>query len=262
MTLNEISLSGADWRKLTKKIFIIALIGGCIALAFEADHTSDLPFFAGFGLWSTHIFFSALIFLTSFLVFQRLKISDAIAAFITTIFLPILFAPLSLFLDYGFGKPDEEFISSQTSMSIYLSEILAVTPFTLTVAVIMIFLLHREAIIDKKTINKTARVPSLKDLIGTIPHSLGDDIIRMHAQDHYVEIVTTQGSTLLTEKFSDCVEKLKQLNGTQCHRSHWISKNHIKEISRTGSSYVCILSNEERVPISRRRYSEIKAYMD
>jgi DNA-binding LytR/AlgR family response regulator len=39
------------------------------------------------------------------------------------------------------------------------------------------------------------------------PAKLGDDIISLHASDHYAELVTTKGRALLTEPFGDCLER-------------------------------------------------------
>ena len=256
MTLNEVSLTGANWRVLTKKVLIAALVGGCFALVLEPDHTSDLPIFAAFGLWSTHILFASTVFLASFWAFERLKVIVPVAAIASALLLPGLFAPVSLLLDYGFGKPDEELVSAESTIAIYLSEVVAVAPVAWAVALVVAFILYRNAPDHEDQSETTA--PSLKSMIETVPRSLGDDIIRVNAQDHYVEVVTTGGSALLTEQFGDCVEKLELLDGIQCHRSHWVSLAHVKGVARSGSSYICTLSNGDEVPVSRRRYSALK----
>ncbi|WP_282604225.1 LytTR family DNA-binding domain-containing protein [Pelagibius sp. Alg239-R121] len=257
MTLNEVSLTAIDWRALPKKVLVAALIGGCIALVLEPDHTSDLPILAAFGLWSPHILFAAALFLAGLAVFQRLGLPALLPAVASTLLLPVLFAPVSLLLDYGFGKPDEELVAALHPVKIYISEVMAVAPVALTVALVVVFILARAAPVHDGHTEATR--PSLKSLIDTVPLSLGDDIIRMHAQDHYVELVTTNGSVLLTEQFGDCVERLTQLGGVQCHRSHWISLDHVRDLARSGSAYLCTMSNGDQVPVSRRRYSELKA---
>lgn len=259
MTLNEISLTDVDWRALLKKVLICALVGGCIALVLEPDHTSDLPILAAFGLWSTHILFAAALFLAGLAGLQRLGVRDPVPIVASALLLPAFFAPVSLLLDYGFGKPDEELLSAKGPITIYLSEVVAVAPVALTVALVVAFILYR-ATSDHED-HSEADAPSLKSLIDTVPRSLGDNIIRMHAQDHYVEVVTTDGRALLTEQFGDCMEKLKQLDGIQCHRSHWIALTHVKDLTRSGSAYICIMSNGDEIPISRRRYSELKSRM-
>jgi len=260
MTLNDVQLTGPDWRILAKKLLILALVGGCLALVLEPDHTSGLPIFSAFGLWSTHILFAAALFLAGFWALQRLGVIDPVAAIASALFLPALFAPVSLMLDYGFGKPDEELASAESVFTIYLSEVVAVAPVALTVALVVAFILHRDAPHHEDRTERAS--PSLKSMIDAVPSSLGNDIIRVHAQDHYVEVVTTQGSAFLTEQFGDCVEKLEQLDGIQCHRSHWVSLAHVKDVVRSGSSYICTLSNGDEVPVSRRRYSKLKDHMN
>ena len=259
MTLNEVSLTRIDWRTLPKKVLITALVGGCIALVFEPDHTSGLPILAAFGLWSSHILFAAALFLAGLAAFQRLGLRDPFPAVGSMVLLPAAFAPVSLLLDYGFGNPDEELLSGTGPVAVYLSEVVAVAPVALVVALVLTFILTRGARNDES--HAEPPPTPLRNLIDTVPASLGDDIIRMHAQDHYVEIVTTQGSTLLTERFSDSVEKLERLDGIQCHRSHWISLGHVDDLTRSGSAYICTMSNGDQVPVSRRRYAELKDRM-
>ena len=48
------------------------------------------------------------------------------------------------------------------------------------------------------------------------------------------------------------------LDGLQCHRSHWVNLRHVEALARSGSAYVCTLSNGDTVPVGRRRFSELK----
>lgn len=259
MTLSEVSFSGAEGRFLAKRVLLAALIGGVVALALEPDHTSDLPIFAAYGLWATHILAAAGLFLGGIWVVRRMGAGPVVAAIISAVSLPALFAPVSLLLDYGFGNPDEELQSSSSAIAIYLSEMAAVAPVALAVALVVAFLLRRDGA-DREDGAQPVR-SSLRSLIGSVPGGLGDDVIRLHAQDHYVEIVTAKGSALLTEQFGDCMQKLSQLDGIQCHRSHWISLAHVETLKRAGSAYACTLSNGDEVPVSRRRYGELKDRM-
>ncbi|AUQ48270.1 LytTR family DNA-binding domain-containing protein [Phaeobacter inhibens] len=77
-----------------------------------------------------------------------------------------------------------------------------------------------------------------------------------------MEIVTTAGWDLVMLKFSDCVEKLKPLEGVQCHRSRWVRLKHCRWISSCGSAYVCEMSNGDAVPVSRRRYALVREWLN
>jgi DNA-binding LytR/AlgR family response regulator len=63
---------------------------------------------------------------------------------------------------------------------------------------------------------------------------------------------------MLSRKFSDCLEKLKPFTGLQVHRSHWVRSKHVDQIKAKGSSYLCILSDGNAIPVSRRRHAELK----
>lgn len=260
MMLNDVVLSNA----LIKNIFLASLVGAGLVLAIEPNHTLDLPMLTAYGLWATHFFFASTIFVLGIRVLKRLGCSGPISTLASAIVLPPLFALVSLGLDYGFGKADEELVSAQPPLTIFMSEVAAVAPMSLAVALaVLLILRHAASPVTAEQPKKSAKTevtgPSLNSLIASAPPSLGNDIIRMHAQDHYVEVVTTKGSALLTEQFGDCVKKLSKLDGIQCHRSHWICLAHAKDMTRKGSSYTCFLSNGDQVPVSRRRYSELKA---
>lgn len=260
----RISLSGTSWHKAMRKLLIGSLGGACLVLVFEPDHTSDLPLLTAFGLWSTHIFFALLLFIGSVVLLLRIGAHDPLPAVISTLLLPVIFAPVSFVLDIGFGKPDEELSSTTNTMAVYLSEVVAVMPVSLAAALILlIFLYWNAATRDGQADSAVADTkeqphPELSELISAIPRSLGNDIIRMHAQDHYVEVITAAGRTLILERLRDCADLLECFHGLQCHRSHWINLDYVENVSPSGSAYICELSNGDRVPVSRRRYSELK----
>ncbi|MGO1119753.1 LytTR family DNA-binding domain-containing protein [Rhodovibrionaceae bacterium A322] len=256
------------------KLLVLSFIGGALAVAIEPDHTANLPLVTSFGLWASHIFLIAGLLLLLLRLLNRLHYPPLVTLAAAFLPLPLFFAPLSLFLDYGLGIPDDELTSSLNLLQILISETLAVAPLTYAVAALFVFLgvqlgrssqeerqslepvrsgqdrVQAEAVLDPR--------PLLQEMIPSIPRKLGQDIIRLHAQDHYVEITTSQGKALLSEQFGSCVEKLLPLPGLQCHRSHWIALSHIESFSRSGSAYLCRLSNGDQVPVSRRRYQLIK----
>ncbi|WP_136659454.1 LytTR family DNA-binding domain-containing protein [Nitratireductor sp. XY-223] len=259
MAMNEMSPTGLHRRVLWKKVLIATLLGSGFALALEPDHTAGLPVLVAFALWSTHILFAAALFLAILETLRFFGAGNTVATVLSVLLVPFLFAPLSLLLDYGFGKPDEELQSAMNPVAVYLSEVVAVAPVALAVAVAAALIFYRET--PDREPETVAAAPSLKSLIASVPAALGNDIVRMHAQDHYVEIVTAKGSALLTEQFGDCVDKLGQLDGLQCHRSHWVSLAHVTDVVRSGSAYKCTMSNGDAVPVSRRRYSELRERM-
>ena len=260
----KVSLAGTNWRKTLWAVLIGTLAGTCVALALEPDHTSGLPLLAAFGLWSTHILFALLLFVGSLALLIRIGLADPLPAVISTLLLPAIFAPVSLLLDIGFGKPDAELASATGLPGLYLSEVAAVLPVSLAAALLMLAYLYRDAAsrevpVEAATAGGECKPErALNDLINAIPTSLGNDIIRMHAQDHYVEVVTTEGRVLILESLGECAQRLEGIDGIRCHRSHWISLCHVKELSPSGSAFICEMSNGDRVQVSRRRHADLK----
>lgn len=240
-----------------------SVAGAVVVLVLQPEHTSSLPILVAYGLWATHLFFGFLLFLSGVALLQRLGWRNPWPTIVSALMLPILFGAVSLALDYGFGNPEEGEPTATTFLGLLLEEIVAVTPASFVIAGALIYFLRREAppaLPAETTAEPESTEPvSLRSLIASVPPDLGNDIIRMHAQDHYVEVVTTQGRSLLSEQFGECVEKLADLDGIHCHRSHWVRLAHVVDIKKKGSAYVCLLSNGEEVPISRRKYSEFKS---
>ncbi|MDG1736339.1 MAG: LytTR family DNA-binding domain-containing protein [Paracoccaceae bacterium] len=94
---------------------------------------------------------------------------------------------------------------------------------------------------------KLENVPLLKLLPnGTRPCQ----IMSFSMQDHYVEIVTMNGSTLHLMRFNDVMDKLGDLRGERVHRSHWVSLRHLIDIKKDGRRHLAILTGDQTVPIS------------
>jgi len=242
-----------------KTTFAASVAGAVVVLVLQPEHTSSLPILVAYGLWATHLFFGFLLFLSGVALLQRLGWRNPWPTIVSALMLPILFGCVSLALDYGFGNPEEGEPTATTFLGLLLEEIVAVTPASFVIAGALIYLLRREAPPVEPAEPDEPTPVSLRGLIASVPLDLGNDIIRMHAQDHYVEVVTTQGRSLLSEQFGECVEKLADLDGIHCHRSHWVRLAHVVDIKKKGSAYACLLSNGDEVPISRRKYSEFKS---
>lgn len=75
-------------------------------------------------------------------------------------------------------------------------------------------------------------------------------IISLSMQDHYVEITTTRGVDVVLMRLVDAIELLDGVEGTRCHRSHWISQQHLVALSRDGRRFVAQLSDGRHIPVS------------
>lgn len=88
------------------------------------------------------------------------------------------------------------------------------------------------------------------------------DLVSISSELHYVRVVTTDTEVMFLYNLKDAIEELPSDAGVQIHRSHWVARGHIKDLTRKDGSSECILSNGKRLPVSRRKYSEVKDVLD
>lgn len=84
------------------------------------------------------------------------------------------------------------------------------------------------------------------------------ELISISSELHYLRVVTTESEVMFLYNLKDAINELPKDIGVQIHRSHWVSKNHIKEVRVKEGRTECVLSNDKSLPISRRKYSSVK----
>jgi hypothetical protein len=90
----------------------------------------------------------------------------------------------------------------------------------------------------------------------------GGELLSISSELHYVRVVTTDTEVMFLYNLRDAVEELPSDAGVQIHRSHWVSKRHVKDLTRRNGSSECTLSNGRKLPVSRRKYAEVRALLD
>lgn len=87
-------------------------------------------------------------------------------------------------------------------------------------------------------------------LLSRIPFELGDDVIFLSANQHYIDVHTRKGSALVLYRLSDAVKEMGD-RGAQIHRSYWVAYDAIRAIKRDGSSLQVVLEDGRSIPVSR-----------
>lgn len=93
--------------------------------------------------------------------------------------------------------------------------------------------------------------------LSSLPGVVGNDVIAIASDLHYLNVWTAAGRTTVLGNLKDVVADLGDV-GMQVHRSHWVAHAHVLRIVGTAGNSACILSNELRVPISRRRWKAVR----
>jgi hypothetical protein len=86
-------------------------------------------------------------------------------------------------------------------------------------------------------------------IIKLLPNRLGTDLVYIKSEDHYLEVHTTTGSSLIKMRFSDAVAELAD-HGMQVHRSYWVATKHVVRTGRNGKRTTLRLTGDHEVPVS------------
>lgn len=70
-------------------------------------------------------------------------------------------------------------------------------------------------------------------LLSRLPNRLGDEIVALQAEDHYLRVHTILGSDLILMRLSDAVAAIGPDLGLQVHRSWWVAHDAICEVIRS-----------------------------
>lgn len=84
------------------------------------------------------------------------------------------------------------------------------------------------------------------------PKLRGATIRAVESEDHYLRIHTDRGSDLILMRFSDALIELEGLEGAQTHRSWWVARQAVRDVSRGEGRATLTLDGNIEAPVSRR----------
>ena len=97
-------------------------------------------------------------------------------------------------------------------------------------------------------------------LLNLLPDRLGTDLVYIKSEDHYLEVHTTVGSSLIKMRFSDAVAELGD-RGIQVHRSYWVATRHVTRSVRNGKRTLLRLTGDHKVPVSVTHMPAVRALL-
>ena len=115
----------------------------------------------------------------------------------------------------------------------------------------------RRALVADAT-DKESAAAAAERFLDRLPEQAGRDLVCLKMADHYVEVFTTSGSTLLLMRFADAVSELDGTDGLRVHRSHWDARRHVVGILRRNGRTFLRLTGDHEVPVSRGYLAEIR----
>lgn len=84
-----------------------------------------------------------------------------------------------------------------------------------------------------------------------IPARLGDRLLALRSEDHYLRIHTERGEDLILLPLAQALAELGADEGVRTHRSWWVARGAVEGSERDGDRTTLILRGGLRVPVSR-----------
>ena len=88
-------------------------------------------------------------------------------------------------------------------------------------------------------------------ILNRLPGACRGNLIRLTAQDHYVEVVTDRGRALVAMRLRDAITEVGPINGTQVHRSHWVARDAVIGRYTVDRTTRLRLADGSTVPVGR-----------
>ena len=88
-------------------------------------------------------------------------------------------------------------------------------------------------------------------ILDRVPLRQRSRLIALIVEDHYVDIVTDKGRTLVLMRLADAIREAAPVPGLQVHRSHWVAFDAVVRAQRSEGKVMLELSNGMRLPVSR-----------
>lgn len=76
-------------------------------------------------------------------------------------------------------------------------------------------------------------------------------VVALESEDHYVRVHGPKGSELLLMRLRDAIAEMDEVPGEQTHRSWWVARGGIADVSRSGRTMDLMLANGARAPVAR-----------
>ena len=104
-----------------------------------------------------------------------------------------------------------------------------------------------------------AGAPQQPPILERVPLPQRGQLLALSVEDHYVDIVTAKGKTLVLMRLADAMREAGPVAGLQIHRSHWVARDAVTRVHRSDGKLSLELSNGMRLPVSRGFLPAVKA---
>lgn len=95
-------------------------------------------------------------------------------------------------------------------------------------------------------------------LLARLPHEKRGALVSLSVEDHYVNVVTDQGTEMVLMRLRDAIGETGATPGLQIHRSHWIALAEVAKVRRQGQRAIVRMKDGRELPASRTYIAALK----
>jgi LytTr DNA-binding domain-containing protein len=100
--------------------------------------------------------------------------------------------------------------------------------------------------------------PGTPPILARVPLPQRGKLLALIVEDHYVDIVTDRGKSLVLMRLADAMRETEPIAGLQIHRSHWVARDAVVRSHRSDGRLLLELSNGMRLPVSRGYLPQVR----
>ncbi len=117
---------------------------------------------------------------------------------------------------------------------------------------------HKPVDVDKDEAGQYAE-EARAEFLSEIPASLGTNVPAISSDLHYLHVYTDLGRCMILGSLQRAADAMGE-GGMRVHRAHWVARRAIVKIVKDGQQWYCLLSNDLKLPISRRKKSTVAGW--
>lgn len=102
-------------------------------------------------------------------------------------------------------------------------------------------------------------LPQPPRLVRRLPDQFDGQILRLSADNHFVEVVSESETTSLRMRLRDAISEMDGVEGSLVHRSHWVAHESIRSVEKVQGKLIIRLCNGDEVPVSRSYRASLEA---
>ena len=114
------------------------------------------------------------------------------------------------------------------------------------------------SILAERSAKPAEAAPGPPPILERVPLHQRGALLALNVEDHYVDIVTERGKTLVLMRLADAIRESTGVPGLQIHRSHWVATAAVVKAHRIDGKVQLELSNGLRLPVSRGYLPAVK----